>query len=134
MLAAEPLASAVILGECASLKNSRRHVPGRSKAGTAYTLCLPSKKCDDWMRSARLQLSAARPLITDPVAMLVTCYYASERPDLDESAVMDALQGRLIENDRQIREKHVFHAIDRDNPRGEIELRQIGAWRLVLSA
>mgnify|MGYP002148142838 FL=1 len=70
-------------------------------------------------------------------------YYASERPDLDESVVLDVLQdvyspskkdkttGDVIRprelvqcgvyrNDRQVREKHIYHAIDRTSPRVEV--------------
>lgn len=44
-------------------------------------------------------------------------YYTSNRPDLDESLVLDALQGRVYRNDRQVWQKFVKKAIDRDAPR-----------------
>ena len=50
----------------------------------------------------------------------VRIWYATERPDLDESVVLDILQGIVYANDRQVREKHVYHAIDKANPRAEI--------------
>ena len=109
-----------IRGEVASLKNSRRHVPGKSGAGRGYAVCLPSEKAERWMRSAREQVPIRSPLLAGPLVMFVRCFYASERPDLDESAVMDALQGRVYGNDRQIREKHVYHAIDKANPRVDV--------------
>ena len=34
--------------------------------------------------------------------------YASRRPDLDESLILDLLQGHVYENDRQVKEKHIF--------------------------
>jgi Holliday junction resolvase RusA-like endonuclease len=66
-------------------------------------------------------------------------YYASQRPDLDESVILDVLQNRykgkgdarqLIQkgvyaNDRQVREKHVYHGIDKMNPRTEIEIEPL---------
>ena len=68
-------------------------------------------------------------------------FYATERPDLDESLILDILQDRfdgkrearvlvqrgVYRNDRQVREKHVFHHIDRANPRAEIEVEPIEA-------
>lgn len=53
-------------------------------------------------------------------------YYPSERNDLDESLVLDVLQGKVYKNDRQVRERHVYHAIDKQNPRVDIilELRK----------
>ncbi len=110
----------VIRGEVASLKNSRRHVPGKSGAGRKFAVCLPSEKAERWMKSAREQVPIRSPLLAGPLVMFVRCFYSSERPDLDESAVMDALQGRVYGNDRQIREKHVYHAIDKANPRVEV--------------
>jgi Holliday junction resolvase RusA-like endonuclease len=50
-------------------------------------------------------------------------FYASRRPDLDESLIMDALQAALvIGNDRQIKAKVVLWGLDRKNPRSEIKL------------
>jgi len=65
-------------------------------------------------------------------------FYASERPDMDEQLILDILQDRyerskvtkerklvqagVYRNDRQIRERHVHHAIDKANPRTEIEV------------
>lgn len=49
-----------------------------------------------------------------------TLYYASRRPDLDESLVMDCLQGVVYKNDRQIKVKHIYWGLDKANPRCEI--------------
>jgi Holliday junction resolvase RusA-like endonuclease len=55
--------------------------------------------------------------------MTIHIYYASQRPDLDESLILDLLQGILYKNDRQVRERHVYHFIDKLNPRTEIWIR-----------
>ena len=71
--------------------------------------------------------------------MTLRIFYATQRPDLDESVVLDVLQDRyekiggqrvlvqpgVYRNDRQVREKHVFHAIDRANPRAEVEVESL---------
>jgi len=57
------------------------------------------------------------------VALDAVIYYASQRPDLDVSLLMDCIQKcGLLTNDRQIREKHIYHAIDKLNPRCEFTI------------
>ena len=48
-------------------------------------------------------------------------YYASRRPDLDESLILDLMQGIIYENDRSVKEKHIFWGgVDKEDPRAEI--------------
>lgn len=47
-------------------------------------------------------------------------HYASRRPDLDESLILDLMQGLIYENDRQVKEKHIYWGLDPENPRTEI--------------
>jgi Holliday junction resolvase RusA-like endonuclease len=44
------------------------------------------------------------------------------------------VQKGVYRNDRQVREKHVFHAIDRANPRAEIEVEPIEAQQQEMAA
>ncbi len=69
--------------------------------------------------------------LTAPVVAHITIWYASRRPDLDESLILDLLQvdekkyrdtKGVILNDRQVREKHVYWKLDPANPRCEIRL------------
>ena len=39
--------------------------------------------------------------------------------------MLDVLEGRVIENDRQVEALHVFEAKDRRNPRVEVEVHKI---------
>jgi Holliday junction resolvase RusA-like endonuclease len=55
----------------------------------------------------------------------ITIYYATRRPDLDESVILDCMQGFIYENDRQVKEKHIFHRLDKANPRAEIIVRTL---------
>ena len=57
--------------------------------------------------------------------MTAHLYYASRRPDLDPSLILDALQGRVYRNDRAVREMHLYHRLDRENPRAEIFLEEM---------
>jgi hypothetical protein len=36
-----------------------------------------------------------------------------------------SLQGRVYRNDRAVREMHLYHHLDRDNPRAEILLEEM---------
>ena len=65
-------------------------------------------------------------LLEGDVAVHMKIWYASRRPDLDESLILDLLQGVAYTNDRQVREKHIYWGLDRDNPRTEILVEGIG--------
>ncbi len=108
-----------ILGEVASKANSRQLVTNR---GTGKPMFIKSAKARAYERAVKTQVSELESLLTGQLAVRMTIYYATERPDLDESLVLDALQGLVYRNDRQVREKHVFHAIDRANPRVELTI------------
>lgn len=116
----------VIYGEPASKANSRQIVMLGSRPAV-----IKSQKALAYERDARKQISGDKRLMIDgPVRVTLRIWYASERPDLDESVLLDVLQARMkagvviergvYRNDRQVREKHVYHAIDRGNPRAEI--------------
>lgn len=130
-----------ILGEPASKANSRIHRPTKRKDGTLGVMVIKSEKALDFERDALRQIPPlARVRLEGPVKMTIRIFYATERPDLDESLVLDVLQDRfgkdrdpktgerplvqsgVYRNDRQVRERHVFHFIDRNNPRVEIEI------------
>lgn len=124
-----------IRGEPASKANSRKIVRIGNRAAS-----IKSDKARNYERTALLQIPAeARQRIEGPVRVTLRIWYASERPDLDESVILDVLQDRyegkgearqlarsgVYRNDRQVREKHVFHGIDRHNPRAEIEVEAL---------
>lgn len=110
--------SGVIPAEAASKGNSRRVFRHGDRIRFAK-----SDKAMHFMHQAEVHLNPPATPIDHEVCMVATLYYASNRPDLDESLVMDALQKcGVIKNDRLIREKHIQHGLDRDKPRVEIEL------------
>lgn len=135
----------IILGEPASKANSRKLVTIGGRPAF-----IKSDKGRGYERDALLQIPPSACLMLDvPVAVTIRIWYASERPDLDESIILDVLQARyepgsgkgdkrkllrrgVYVNDRQVREKHVYHAIDRANPRAEIEVRALSAVRVDL--
>lgn len=134
-----------ILGQPASKSN-------RSKIITiaGHSSLVKSKEALAYEHDALRQIPpAARQRLEGPVRVTLRIWYASERSDLDESLVLDCLQDRktrtkkdkagnviraaelvqagVYRNDRQVREKHVFHGIDARNPRCEIEIEALQA-------
>lgn len=59
------------------------------------------------------------------VRVTLHIWYASRRPDLDESLILDLLQGVAYRNDRQVKEKHVFWHLDPHSPRTNILVEQM---------
>jgi Holliday junction resolvase RusA-like endonuclease len=131
-----------ILGEPASKSNSRiPRIVKSKKTGEPYTMFIKSVKANHYERDALKQIPPdARQMLEGPVRVTLRIFYASERPDLDESVVLDVLQAKFFKNDagikqctrrgvyindRQVREKHVHHFIDRNNPRSEIEVEPL---------
>jgi Holliday junction resolvase RusA-like endonuclease len=129
----------VIFGEPASKANQRQIVTIGNRPAV-----IKSKKARNYERDALRQIPpSARRRIEGPVRVTLHLYYATERPDLDESVVLDVLQDRwskrqtngerilvqagIYRNDRQVREKHVHHRIDRANPRAEITIEAMQA-------
>lgn len=101
-----------------------------------------SAEAKRYIRDALRQIPpAARQRLAVPVRMTLRLWYASERPDMDESQILDVLQDQwkrdkatgqrvllqagVYRDDRLVRERHTYHGIDRANPRAEIEIEPI---------
>ena len=115
--------SFTLYGEPASKSNSRRlvQIGGRPRF-------IKSKKALDYVKAIQLQANALRlPMFDKGVDLSITMhiFYASRRPDLDESVILDALQDIVYHNDRSIKEKHIYWGLDKVEPRCEITLREI---------
>jgi Holliday junction resolvase RusA-like endonuclease len=112
---------AIVPGETASKSNARqlvrigrRLVPIKSKKALAYKDCFE-----------RLA-PTIDPLMDGDVLLFCHIFYATRRPDLDESLIMDCLEGKAYTNDRQIKTKIILHGLDRESPRAEIKIARIG--------
>lgn len=108
-----------IFGEPASKANSRKMVYVRGKP-----MFIKSKKALDYCEQFKHQAKVAEMLEGD-VAVHMTIWYASRRPDLDESLILDLLQGVVYENDRQVKEKHIYWGLDKENPRCVIRVEPL---------
>ena len=110
----------IVYGEPASKANSRKIV----RFGNVSRL-IKSSKALSYASAFKLQAKPASSLLTGDVAVHIRIWYASRRPDLDESLILDLLQGVAYENDRQVKEKHIYWGLDKENPRCEIRVEAI---------
>jgi Holliday junction resolvase RusA-like endonuclease len=109
--------SRTIHGEPASKANSRKLVTIGGK-----TRFIKSDKARAYVEAFAYQCPALDPMFEEDVCVEMVIYYASRRPDLDESLILDALQGRVYRNDRQVRRKIIEWALDPENPRTDIRV------------
>lgn len=83
-----------ILGEPASKANSRRPATV-GRGDQRRTLWIKSTKALDYEADAMRQIPpAARVMLEGPVSVSMWIFYATERPDLDESLILDVLQAK----------------------------------------
>lgn len=112
--------SLIIFGEPASKANSRRVV----RYGGMSRL-IKSKKALSYSDVFLQQCPVLPTLMTGDLRITLRIYYASRRPDLDESLILDLLQGRVYGNDRQVKERHCYWGLDPENPRTEMIIEKI---------
>lgn len=124
MSSVEPVISFTILGQPCSKANSRQNVRIRGK-----TIFIKSKTALQYVQDFHKQCPRLEPMLIGDVGLHMTIYYASRRSDLDESLILDCMQGFIYLNDRQVKERHVFWGLDKENPRTEIK-----AWSLPASS
>ena len=112
--------SLIIFGEPASKANSRRvvHYGGMSRL-------IKSKKALSYSDVFKQQCGKLPTLMTGDLRVTLRIFYASRRPDLDESLILDLMQGLIYENDRQVKERHCYWGLDPENPRSEIIVEKI---------
>lgn len=133
-----------LLGQPVSKANRRQIVP--TKTGGYRSIKSPEALAFEAAALAQVP-PKLRLALEGPMAIRLKCFYASQRSDLDESLVLDCLQNRyqrlqrgsvrttvltqkgVVKNDRQFRVKHVYHGIDKRNPRVEVTIWPITTQR-----
>jgi hypothetical protein len=101
-----------ILGEPASKANSRKAVLIGGKPRF-----IKSKKALEYVKAFDSQCPILDELFTEDVKVEMVIYYASRRPDLDESLILDCMQNKIYANDRQVKQKMIYWQLDKENPR-----------------
>jgi len=109
-----------ILGEPSSKANSRRLVFTAGKPRF-----IKSKKALLYSRDFDLQCLVRKKMFEEDVSIAIKIYYRSRRPDLDESLILDLLQGKVFKNDRSIKAKYVEHGLDKEHPHSVIVISSL---------
>ena len=111
-----------IQGEPASKANSRRLVTVRGRA-----MFIKSKKALAYKKAFELQCPVRQDLYKKGQDLVVAMkiFYKTRRPDLDESLILDLLEGFVYENDRQVKLKYIEWGLDKENPRTHIVISSI---------
>jgi Holliday junction resolvase RusA-like endonuclease len=104
-----------VLGEPASKSNQRRFVNFGGKPRF-----IKSKKALSYGDEFKRQVQELPEKLEGDLFFGAKIYYASRRPDLDESLILDLLQGLVYANDRQVKCRFVMWGLDKENPRAEI--------------
>ena len=106
-----------ITGEPASKANSRRLVTINNRAAF-----IKSKKAILYSKDFEEQCPVLDNLYEEDLAVAMKIYYKSRRPDLDESLILDLLQGKAYKNDRCVKLRYTEWGLDREYPRTYIVL------------
>ena len=107
----------IIYGEPASKANSRKIVNFGKRMGV-----IKSQKARDYEKNFAEQCPTLENLIETDVKVELIIHYASRRPDLDESVILDCMQGKIYVNDRQVKQKHIYWGLDRERPRTHVRV------------
>ena len=87
---------------------------------------IKSAKALAYVKAFAEQCPVMDELFDGDVEVDITIYYASRRPDLDESIILDELQGRAYVNDRQVKRKVItWGGVDKTKPRAIINVRNL---------
>ena len=109
--------AAVVEGEPASKANQRKFVKNRH---TGKPMFIKSDKARNYVKMFADQLTPLDTLLEGDLVVAIRIYYASRRPDLDESVILDCLQDVVYANDWQVKQKHIYWGLDKERPRAEI--------------
>ena len=108
----------VIFGEPASKANSRKLVTLGGRPAF-----IKSQKARDYVTEFQRQCRNQIRVLTDRDGRVeLMIHYASRRPDLDESVILDAMQGIVYVNDRQVKQRMAYWGLDKDMPRAVIRV------------
>jgi hypothetical protein len=107
-----------VYGEPASKANSRKMVLIKGRPAL-----IKSAKARGYVTMFESQCPVMEVPTTDDVVVEMMIHYASRRPDLDESLILDCMQGRIYKNDRQVKQKFIYWGLDKEDPRSIIRVR-----------
>ena len=107
----------VVEGEPASKSNQRKIVSFGGRPAL-----IKSDKARKYEKTFHSQCPKLYEMLEGDLAVCMRIIYASRRPDLDESLILDLMQGFVYKNDRQVKHKNVFWGLDKERPRSIISV------------
>lgn len=120
-----PIVDFTISGQPYSKANSRKMAIRKSKRGKQFLAPIKNDTVQAYCQAFKVQCPRMFPCIEGDLAAVIHIVYASRRPDLDESLILDLMQTSLINNDRQIKARIVTHGVDPDNPHCRVRLYRL---------
>ena len=110
----------VVEGEPASKSNQRKIVSFGGRPAL-----IKSDKARKYEKTFHSQCPKLDEMLEGDLAVCMMIFYASRRPYLDESLILDLMQGFVYKNDRQVKHKNVFWGLDKEKPRSIIRVYPI---------
>jgi Holliday junction resolvase RusA-like endonuclease len=105
-----------------SKANSRRLVNIKTKTGSRLR-SIKSENALNFSNDFLRQCPVLSPLFIDDVHLDLDIYYPDRRRDLDESLVLDLMQGTIYLNDRSVKSRRVRWGLSKDKPGIMISVR-----------
>tara|TARA_Y100000114_G_C11713340_1_gene304649 strand:- start:705 stop:1124 length:420 start_codon:yes stop_codon:yes gene_type:complete len=109
-----------VAGEPASKANQRKMVMFGKKPAF-----IKSQKARDYEKSFESDCPQLDKLFEGDLEVEMKIYYSTRRPDLDESLILDCMQGKIYANDRQVKAKKIYWGLDKKNPRTVIRVTKL---------
>jgi len=109
-----------IYGQPYSKANSRKLVINGGKP--RFIKSAPARR---YVIDFQTQCPKLDTLMEGDLEVEMVIFYASRRPDLDPSLILDCMENHIYKNDRQIKRQILYWGLDKNNPRSEIRVRQI---------
>jgi hypothetical protein len=109
-----------IYGDTISKANNRRLITVRG-----MPRFILSKRAVEYLAKFESQCVVLPQKLEGDLGADIDIFYGSKRPDLDESLILDAMQGKIYDNDRQIKVKNIRWHLDRALPRAFIQVWEL---------
>jgi len=112
-------------GSPQSKANSRRLVFHRGRVASIKSVAALAY-VDAFKRQCPTLEHTEDGLISGDVCVQIDIWYQSWRSDLDESIILDCMQGYIYHNDRQVKVKYITHmGVDKERPRCSVTVTEI---------
>ena len=88
-------------------------------------MSIKSEKALNYCKMFAEQCPVLDDIFESDVQVSIKIFYCSRRPDLDESVILDEMQGKIYINDRQVKRKRIEWALDKERPRSIIRVETL---------